>query len=74
MVFNIGVQSYFNINHIVNFHIDMSKPNKDMVIPDKRLLDEVNKAMVNHNETLVQGDDFPDVECNADVAQILLEI
>ena len=33
MVFNIGVQSYSNINHIVNFHIDMSKPNKDMVIP-----------------------------------------
>ena len=60
MVFNIGVQSYSNINRIVNFHVDMSKPNnKDMVIPDKLLLDEVNKKdMVNHNKTLVQGNDF----------------
>ena len=43
MVFTIGVQSYSNINCIVNFHIDMKKSGKNMVTPDKLLLDEVNK-------------------------------
>ena len=70
MIFNIGVQSYSNINRIVNFHIDMTKPNRDMVIPDKLLLDEINKKDIGDNETMQQPNDFADVECNADVARI----
>ena len=41
-----------------------------MVIPDKLLLDEVNKKdMVEHNEIFVQANDFPDVKCNATIYQ-----
>ena len=71
----VGVQSYSNINHTVNFHIGMSKPNKDIVVPDKLFLVEVNKKdMVDHNEIFLQGNDFPDVECNADIARLLWEM
>ena len=35
MVFNIGVQLYSNINYIVNFHVDIIQPSKNMVTPDK---------------------------------------
>ena len=75
LAFEIGVQSYSNINHIVNFHIEMSKPNRGiMVIPDKLLLDEVNKKDIGDNEIIQQLSDFADVECKADIARILLEM
>ena len=75
LAFEIGVQSYSNINHIVNFHIEMSKPNRGiMVIPGKLLLDEVNKKDIGDNEIIQQLSDFADVECKADIARILLEM
>ena len=59
----------------VNFYIDMTKPNRDMVILDELLLDGVNKKdMADYNETFEQPNDFSEVEYNADVAPILLEI
>jgi len=45
MIFDIGVQSYSNINQIINFHIDMTQPDKTKVLPDKLLTDEINKQI-----------------------------
>ncbi len=45
MSFDIGVQSYSNINSVINFHIDMTQPDKTKVVPDKLLIDEVNKQL-----------------------------
>ena len=34
MIFDIGVQSFSNINRIVNFHVDMTKPKSQKIQPD----------------------------------------
>ena len=53
MIFDIGVQSYSNINRIVNFHIDMTQQSHNSkVIPDKILLDEVNKKNLQINSKM----------------------
>lgn len=75
MIFDIGVQSYSNINRIINFHIDMTQQNhNNKVKPDKLLLDEVNKKHLqtnNDDETSsteaamnLQPVTLPDAECN----------
>ena len=76
MVFNIRVQSYSNINRIVNFHIDMTQSSKNIVTSDKLLLDEVNKKqMMNKNDTM-KTIDLADIECDElrEVAASLLEM
>ena len=76
MLFNIGVQSYSNINRIVNFHIDMTKSGKNMVTPDKLLLDEVNKKQIMNENDTTQTIDLADIECDElhQVAASLLEM
>ncbi len=75
MIFDVGVQSYSNINRIINFHIDMTQQNhNNKVKPDKLLLDEVNKKHLqtnNDDETSsteaamnLQPVALPDAECN----------
>ena len=41
VIFDIVVQSYSNINRVINFHIDMTQPTK--VVSDKLLTDKINK-------------------------------
>ena len=49
MIFDIEVQSYPNINWIVNFHIDKTQLNDSKTIPDMLLLVEVNKINLQRN-------------------------
>ena len=55
--------STLEFNHIVNFHIDMTKSGKNMVIPDKLLLDEVNKKQIMNENDTMKTIDLADIEC-----------
>ena len=77
MIFDIGVQLYSNINGIINFHIDMTQPDKTKVLPDKLLTDKINKQFnintttdsASNNENVVTMHEsnknvYPDVDCH----------
>ena len=45
MICSIGVQSYSNIDQTVNFHIDMTQPDKTKVVLDKLLVNGITKQL-----------------------------
>ena len=47
MVFKIGVQAFSNINKIVQFDIDMTKPNAARIQPDQSVIDEIEYMLNN---------------------------
>ena len=45
LTFDVGVQSFSNIDKIVNFHIDMSKSKSKQIEPEQSVLDEIQHIM-----------------------------
>ena len=53
MKFDIGVQSFSQINRIINFHVDMKLPETKQMQPEQSLLDEIKFLSQNKNTTVV---------------------
>ena len=51
LTFDVGVQSFSNIDKIVNFHIDMSKNKSKQIEPEQSVLDEIQYIMSSMGNT-----------------------
>jgi len=60
MKFDIGVQSFSQINRIINFHVDMKLPETKQMQPDQSLLDEIKLLSQNKDNTVVMNTDKQD--------------
>ena len=45
--FDVGVQSFSNIDKIINFHIDMTKSKSKQIEPEQSVLDEIKDILSN---------------------------
>ena len=66
MIFDIGVQSYSNVNRIVTFHIDMSKP-KSKLTPENLVTGEIEFNLKRNDENLtaaVRNTENEEMNCN----------
>ena len=88
MIFVTEVQLYSNINWAINFHIDMTKPDKTKVIQEKLLTDEIKKQLnfsisssASNNESTTKMQELEkivhtDIDCHliCDVVMSLLDL
>ena len=57
MKFDIGVQSFSQINRVINFHVDMKLPKTKQMQAEQSLLDEIKFLSQNKDATVVPNID-----------------